>query len=296
VGLRGLEGKVAVVTGAGSGIGAGTARRLSEEGASLAVVDDPDRPDGRAQLSAPGRTFVIVHGAWGGGWEWTPVARELRRLGHEVFTPTLTGMGERAHLGGPAVTMATHVEDVVSVLELEQLDGVVLCGASYGGMPVTGAADRVPERIGLVVYVDALVPRDGQSALDLLPAAFGETARAEAGDGWRVPFPPRLLPPAGWVSDGELARYAARLRDQPLRTFTEPVRLSGAVDRLPRAFVRCTEGDLAGAAGADPIEPMALRARAEGWPYRELAAPHDPQLADPAGTASVLHELAAAAP
>ncbi len=92
--------------------------------------------------------FVIVHGAWGGGWEWSPVARLLRERGHEVFTPTLTGMGERAHLGwGGRVGLATHVEDIVAVLEFENLSDVVLCGASYGGMPVTGAADRAAGRI-----------------------------------------------------------------------------------------------------------------------------------------------------
>ena len=113
-------------------------------------------------------TFVIVHRGCGGGREWTPVAQELPVRGHQVFTPTLTGMGERAHLG-PDVGLATHVDDVVATLEFEDLHEVILCGASYGGMPVTGAADRVSERIRLLAYLDALVPADGQSALDLLP-------------------------------------------------------------------------------------------------------------------------------
>ena len=106
---------------------------------------------------------MIVHGGWGGGWEWTAVARVLRKKGHDVFTPTLTGMGERAHLGGPGVGLATHVEDVVAVLELEDLHDVVLCGHSYGGMPVSGAADLAVERIALIIYIDALMVkvRDG---------------------------------------------------------------------------------------------------------------------------------------
>jgi pimeloyl-ACP methyl ester carboxylesterase len=142
-------------------------------------------------------SLVIVHGGWGGGWEWTEVARSLRERGHDVFTPTLTGMGERAHLGHPQVGLSTHVEDVVAVLELEDLHKVVLCGHSYGGMPVTGAADRVIDRIGLVIYIDALVPRHGQSAFDLLPGLFRQLAQASAdaqGDGWRVPIPASLLP------------------------------------------------------------------------------------------------------
>jgi pimeloyl-ACP methyl ester carboxylesterase len=241
-------------------------------------------------------TFVIVHGAFGGGWEWTPVAGVLRGRGHVVFTPTLTGMGERAHLG-PEVRLATHVEDVVAVLELEDLRDVVLCGASYGGMAVTGAADRVADRIRLLIYVDALVPRDGQSGLDLLPGGFGDMVHAAAGEhghGW-VPIPPEILPPAGLIPEEERGRYMTRLRAQPVATFTDPVRLTGVLDRLPRAFVRCIAGDLAVAGGGDPVAPMAARARAEGWTYRELAAPHDPQLFDPAGTAAVLDELAATA-
>jgi pimeloyl-ACP methyl ester carboxylesterase len=239
-------------------------------------------------------TFVIVHGAFGGGWEWTPVAGLLRRRGHAVFTPTLTGLGERSHLG-PRGGLATHVADVAAVLACEDLRAVVLCGASYGGLAVSAAAERAAERVALVVYVDALIPRDGQAGVDLLPPAFGATVRAAAGadgHGW-VPIPAAARPPAGRLPAAAHARLLARLRPQPVATFTEPVRLSGALERLPRAFVRCTGGQFA--AGSDPIAPMAARARAAGWPYRELATPHDPHLFDPAGTAAVLHELAAGA-
>ncbi|HEV2125945.1 MAG TPA: alpha/beta fold hydrolase [Chloroflexota bacterium] len=236
--------------------------------------------------------IVIVHGAFGGGWEWTPVARMLRARGHDVFTPTLTGMGERSHLG-PAVGLSTHIEDVVAVLQFEDLREVVLCGASYGGMAVTGAADRVADRIALVIYIDALVPRDGQSGLDLLPESFGELVRSVAdkhGHGW-MPIPPVVLPPEGLIPEDERAHYVALLGPQPVATFTEPVRLTGAIDRLPRAFIRCTRSTLD--VGGDPIAPMASLAQAEDWPYRELAAPHDPHLFDPLGTAAVLHSLAA---
>jgi pimeloyl-ACP methyl ester carboxylesterase len=236
-------------------------------------------------------TIVIVHGAFGGGWEWTPVASILRQWGNTVFTPTLTGMGERGHLG-PQVGLAHHVQDVIAVLEFEDLHNVVLCGASYGGMAVTGAADRVAHRIAQVIYVDALLPRDGQTGLDLLPDTFRDLVRASAdehGHGW-VPIPPAVLPPEGLIPQADWARYVARLRPQPVATFTESVRLTGAVDRLPRSFVRCTVGGLY--SGDDPIVPMAAHARAENWQYRELAAPHDPHLFDPAGTAAVLHDLA----
>jgi pimeloyl-ACP methyl ester carboxylesterase len=237
-------------------------------------------------------TFVIVHGAFGGGWEWTPVAGILRGLGHDVFTPTLTGFGDRQHLG-PRVGLSTNVDDLVALLEFEDLRAVVLCGASYGGMAVTAAADRSAGRIALLVYIDALVPRDGQSGLDILPEAFGDLVRSASdasGHGW-VQVPPAIMPPRGIIPEEVRAHYAARLRPQPVATFTEPVEISGAVDLIPRAFVRCTAGTID--MGGDPIESFAKQARDAGWPYRELAAPHDPHLSDPSGTAATLHELSA---
>lgn len=231
-------------------------------------------------------TFVIVHGGWGGGWEWTPVARKLRERGHETFTPTLTGLGEREHLGGTGTGVSDHVDDVVAVLEFEELTDVILCGHSYSGMVVTGTADRVPERIRLLVYLDAFVPDDGQAVRDLVPSEFTEEIMRladERGDG-RYPIPPDLLPPEGVLPEEVRASYVARLRPQTLPTFTEPVRLSGGAAGLPRAFVRCTHDDV--------MAPFAERARGEGWLYRELDAPHDLQLFDPEGAVAVLHDLA----
>jgi len=162
-------------------------------------------------------------------------------------------------------------------------------------MAVTGAADRAPERVALLVYVDALVPVHGQSGLDLLPEGFGAGVRGAAdehGHGW-VTIPDAVLPPEGLIPDDVRDRYVARLRDQPVATFTEPIHLTNAVARVRRAFIRCTGYELD--VGGDPIEPMAARARAEGWPYLELAAPHDPHLFDPIAMAAVLNELAATA-
>jgi pimeloyl-ACP methyl ester carboxylesterase len=237
-------------------------------------------------------TFVIVHGGWGGGWEWTPVARRLRQRGHEVFTPTLSGMGERAHIRC-AITLEDHIRDVLAVLEFEQLDDVVLCGHSSGGMAVTGAADRAPERLRLLVYLDGFVPEDGQAQLDLVPAEIGDAFREEAerrGDG-RVEIPPMLLPPEGSAAAEQRADYIARLRPHPLATLSDPIRLTGAVDRVRRAYVRCT-GEVE--PDADLLGPFAERARAEGWLYRERDVAHDLQLLDPDGTAALLDELASA--
>jgi pimeloyl-ACP methyl ester carboxylesterase len=243
-------------------------------------------------------TFVIVHGAWGGGWEWSPVADILRAGGHRVFTPTLSGMGERAHLAArEPVGLSTHIADIVTVLQFEQLADVVLCGASYGGMPVTGAADQAPDRVRLLVYVDALVPLDGRCALDLLPQEFAATVRtglAAHGVMWNVPMPPALLDaliPNGSVPEAVRQAYRERVRNHPAAAFAEPIRLSGAVDGIPKAFVHCTVKDDLQDVGGDPIAAGAARARREGWIYRSLPVPHDPQVFDPAGIARALTQL-----
>src|SRR5215218_3749420 len=144
-------------------------------------------------------TFVIVHGAWSGGHAWRWLRPLLRAAGHQVFTPALTGLGERSHLANAQIDLDTHVLDVVGVLEYEDLLQVVLVGHSYGGMVITGVADRVPERLAQLVYLDAEVPMDGQSEFDLLPPeerAVYEDAARERGDGWRIPPPfPDPLPP-----------------------------------------------------------------------------------------------------
>ena len=111
-------------------------------------------------------TFVLVHGAWHGGWCWRFVRDLLEKSGHRVHAPSLTGLGERKHLARPDIDLDTHIADIVSLLEMEDLSDVVLVGHSYGGMVITGVADRAPERIGRLVYLDAFVPEDGKCTLD----------------------------------------------------------------------------------------------------------------------------------
>ena len=221
-------------------------------------------------------TYVTVHGAWDGAWFWRPVARLLQAAGHEVFTATLTGSGERAHLARPEVDLATHVEDVVNVLRYEDLRGVVLVGHSYGGMVITGVAERAPERVARLVYLDAFVPRDGQSLADLLPpeavAWFEERARA-LGAGWRIPHDPP---------------DADRRTDFPVAAMRQPlaVRHPGAAG-LPRSYVSCAENR-----EIPFFAPFAARARAEGWDYRELPTGHVPMQTAPRELADLLLSLA----
>ena len=150
------------------------------------------------------------------------MAALLRARGHDVFTPSLTGFGERVHLATPETGLETHIQDIVNVLRYEDLHQVVLAGQSYGGMVITGVADRMPERLAHLVYLNALVPEDGQSAFDLLPPAmrqrFAEAARP-AGEGWRIPVPPFEDDPQ--IAAFARGRYVATL----LRSFTEPIRL-----------------------------------------------------------------------
>jgi pimeloyl-ACP methyl ester carboxylesterase len=237
-------------------------------------------------------SFVIVHGAFGGGWEWTPVARRLRAQGHEAWTPTLTGLGERAHLATPDTDLRTHVDDVLALLRMEGLRDVVLCGASYGGMVVTQVVDEASELLSCVVYVDALVPRDGESAADLLPSGFREEVRRRAArpDDFLVPVPEAVVPPREGLAAAAWHHYASRLVPQPAATFLGPVRLQGRGASVPTAFVRCTGGHLE----VDPIRPMAARAQEAGWMYRELRLPHDPHLFDASAVATSLESIAAA--
>jgi pimeloyl-ACP methyl ester carboxylesterase len=225
-------------------------------------------------------TFVIVHGGFGGGWEWQAFAPLLEAAGHRVYRPTLTGAGERAHLASPAVDLDTHIQDVANVLVYEDLREVVLLGHSYGGLPVTGAADRLPERLRHLVYLDAFLPADGQSFADVLgpqvTAAWEERARA-LGDGWRLPSPFGV----------GTARHTPLL----MAAFRQPIRLANAAAAVPRTYVYCT--DKRDDPVFAPLKATAARLKtAAGWGYRELPTGHMAHLLQPRALADLLLELA----
>jgi pimeloyl-ACP methyl ester carboxylesterase len=187
----------------------------------------------------------------------------------EVFTPSLTGLGERSHLATPEVGLETHIQDVVNVLFYEDLNDVILVGHSYGGMVVTGAADRVSERISKLVYLDAFVPSDGQSIRDLERSSGAEPeAFAPEPVGWLIP--PITVYRSVQSESDEGAWLAARRSQQPRKTFEDGIRLTGAVDTLPRTFIYCRQS-----APGDMFGQFARRARSEaGWTYLELDANH----------------------
>ena len=223
----------------------------------------------------PSTTFVLVHGGWHGGWCWKKVVPLLRAAGHEVFTPTLTGLGERSHLLTPDVGLETHVQDIVAVLEYEDLNQVHLIGHSYGGMVITGVASRAAQRIAQLIYLDAFLPEAGKALRDYAPSF-------PAPDGWRVPlpFPPQAL---GVTDEQDIAWMSSRLGDHPLRTLTEPVDISAnALRELRQTYIQCTPY----------FEEPALRAKQQGFRVRQLKSDgHDPMISQPNELAAMLLDL-----
>jgi len=202
-------------------------------------------------------TFVIIAGGWRGGWTVTPLARVLRGLGHEVFTPTLTGLGERVHLASARPNLETHILDVANVLIYEDLHDVILCGHSYAGMVVSGVADRLPERIAALVYVDAFVPEDGEAWWDLAGDYFRKVAiDGAAADGFSVtPTPgpdPRRVP-------------------HPLASFRQAIRLTGRWREVPEKMYLYASGW-----SETPFTALYQRlARDPDWIVKSVPTGHD---------------------
>lgn len=193
------------------------------------------------------KIYVLVHGAWHSGRVWDRVAPLLARAGHRVFAPSLTGHGERQHLLGPEVGLDTHVADVVGLLLGEDLTDVVLVGHSYAGMVISGVANQVPDRIAGLVYVDAMVPVDGESVLDVIPLTRHLLELAAGSDTpWRVPPIPEGPPPTGLfgVTDpADTAWLRTLLSDESARCFRQPVRLDNpATAAIPRTHIHCVGG------------------------------------------------------
>lgn len=231
-------------------------------------------------------TFVICHGAWSAAWAWKKMRPLLRAKGHEIFTPTYTGLGERAHQASRSVDLETHIADVCAVLECEDLRNVVLVGHSYGGMVATGVADRARARLAQLVYVDAFVPRHGQCLDDLLPpAAIAQrnAATADKGDSWLLP--PNPTPPDTPPED--IAWITPRRRWQPASTFSQRLSLKNGDADLPRAYVYCMR-----TGPGDVFKPFAESAKVDSaWRYFEIDASHSPNITAPVALAELLDRI-----
>jgi pimeloyl-ACP methyl ester carboxylesterase len=230
-------------------------------------------------------TFILVHGAWHGGWCYKRVAQSLRQAGHEVYTPTLTGLGELSHLMNRTINLDTHVLDIVNVVRWQELSDFVLCGHSYGGMVISAVAEKVPEKIRAMVYLDAFVPDNGQSLMDFLPAdmqfGFVDDA-AKNGDRYLVtPIPAEVFK----VNERDAAWVDQMCVKHPLACFQHKVSLTGASARVAkRTFVLAT-----GWGPPQPFVAIADRLKSQpGWKVVTLPCGHDLMLDMPQETAALL--------
>ncbi len=202
-------------------------------------------------------TYVLVPGGWHGGWWFQPVTEQLRRHGHDVYPITLTGLGDRRHLASATVNLDTHIEDVLRTIDAERIERAVFCAHSYGGMVTTGAADRIAEHVEALVYIDAQVPRDGESLWSLVTPSFRKAfIDGAAADGFSVAPPPGL--------DGRVTAH-------PLASFIQPIRRTGAADGIAKKYyVWLSEWE------DSPTRLIYERLRDEpGWDVRTWPIGHD---------------------
>ena len=221
------------------------------------------------------QTYVLVHGAWGGGWAFRHLANLLEKAGHTVYRPTMTGLGERVHLANPSIHLETHIQDIINVIEFEELRNVILVGHSYGGMVISGVATRIPKRLACLIYIDAHVPENGESMFDLIAADRKQKLLAIAhdrGDNWLVPPP--------WPNPGKDMPH-------PLATFQDPVKV-GKLDStvLPGHFVWTVEPG----SNHDDFSESASRARNRGWRVYKLPTGHNPHWSMPEKLSKILLE------
>jgi len=228
-------------------------------------------------------TFVLVHGAWHGGWCWRFLRPFLK--GHEVFAPSLTGLGERKHLARPDVDLETHIGDIVSILEMEDLRDVVLVGHSYGGMVVTGAADRAHDRIKRIVYLDAFVPENGKCVLDYVVPERAARMREEGERTGSVSPPPLSL--WGLTKPEHIDFVKPREVRHPYRTMSQRIVLRNetVLAGIPKTFIYCSSP----ATGS--FDQFAAKYRSNpSWRFQELQTGHDAMILMPERVAEILQK------
>ena len=240
-------------------------------------------------------TFVLVHGAWHGGWCYRDTAKALRAAGHTVFTPTHSGVGERAHQSAENITLETHIRDVCGCIEAEELNDVILCGHSYGGMVITGVADRMPARIKSLVYLDAFVPENGDSLIGLIGKAYPPEVAAvfigsfrgtalEGRSGLMQPIPAEMFN----IARGNRAWVDRRCVPQALATFESPALLTGDAGKVAQRLYILADG-------WDPSPFRHFAAKVDGtpgWRVVKLACSHDVMVDMPQELAQELLALA----
>lgn len=234
------------------------------------------------------KTYVLVHGAYHGGWCWKHVAGRLRALGHVVYTPTLTGLGERSHLLHCRPSLETFIEDVAQLIRFEELEEVILVGHSFGGSAVSGVADRMPERLRHLVYLDAQVLQNGQSSASLNPPRIeAYRQRALQGDGLGVP-PPDDLTSYG-ITDPQMLQWVRPLlTPHPLQAYYDAIRLKHPVGNgVPATYIACAKPLFEGTAKAREF----ARSRAD-WTYLEMPTAHNAMMLMPEELTALLAAVA----
>jgi pimeloyl-ACP methyl ester carboxylesterase len=238
-------------------------------------------------------TFVLVHGAFIGGWAWTRLRPLLRAAGHTVYTPTLTGCGERSHLLSAVTGYQQHVTDVVNVLKYEDLRDVILVGHSYGGMVITGVADQVPERIARLVYLDAQVPTHGQNAMGEMPDNTANKLQADSTPGEIRLLAPISLDAMGIFDPSERAWVEPLLHAFPMKCLEDVIELTHGEPTAPRSYIRCTDrASLISFFNGDPLARFVETARREDFRFYELPAGHHPMITHPVPLAETLRNIA----
>jgi pimeloyl-ACP methyl ester carboxylesterase len=232
-------------------------------------------------------TFVLVHGAWHGGWCWRRVADRLRLGGHAVFTPTLTGLGERSHLLQPGIDLATHIADIVNLMKWERLSDVVLCGHSYGGFVISGVAEQMPAAIRSIVFLDAFLPTNGDTIQKVTGPAIQDAVRTALQRG-EFGVPPRSAEAFG-VNEADRQWVDSLCVPQPIGTFTLPIVLTGAREKIARkTYIRAN-----GYHNPSFDRALATVRSDPSWRWHEVDCGHDVMVDMPERLTELLLQAAA---
>jgi pimeloyl-ACP methyl ester carboxylesterase len=247
----------------------------------MSMVDETN-----AQTQANAKTFVLVHGAWHGGWCWRRVSDLLEKKGHKVFTPTMTGLGERSHLIDPKINLATHITDIINVIKWEGLKDIVLVGHSYGGVIISGVAEQAGETIGSIVFLDAFVPENGDSIETKAPQPVRDAIAAlvQKGETTMKPISAAFFQ----VNEKDRAWVDRMCTPHPIAGLTDKITITGARDRIAkRAYIR------AKGYNSGPFDAAHEKAKATaGWRVYEMPCGHDAMVDMPDRLTEILIEVA----
>lgn len=237
--------------------------------------------------SAKHPVYVLVHGAWHGGWAWQRVSSELRAHGGIVYTPTLSGLGERKNILSPAINLETHITDIVNLIEMEDLHDVILVGHSYAGTVIAGVADRIPQRLSKLVFLDALLIGNGESPFSVQPKAVQDLMKKSAEKDNGLTIPAWSAETFGVSKPDDISWVNARLTGHPFRTFAQTLVLHHPYgNHLPLIYISCTVNQL------PAIVPYAEKAKnSKEWKYYALKTGHDAMITEPVKTAALLESL-----